>query len=180
MVVWNEPEGPYEDSTEAGMHAALTYDRIASAGPPARPLEFPTPAVHRGARCSTVAVDHRTGRFYPVKNVLMRLSSDSRPTNRAYLIKKTLSKCVYGVVKSAVVLKRRHIPQDAKRWHPHTGVIRDEDAEWESTEELAVIKVRRMICVVRCASPASRFVFHVFDAMRLNPAMIIYIFLFCN
>lgn len=171
MVVWNEPEGPYEDSTEAGMHATLTYDRIASAGPPARPLEFPTPAVHRGARCSTVAVDHRTGRLYPVKNVLMRLSPNSRPPNRAYLIKKTLSKSVYGVVKSAVVLKRRDIPHDAKQRHPHTGVIRDEDAEWESTEELAVIKVSWIDwCRV---SPASRFVLHVFDSMKVK---IIYLF----
>ena len=140
MVLWDETEG--ENDSDAGMHAALTYDQIAAAGPSARPLEFPTPSVHRGERCFTFALDHRTGRLHPVKNVLMRVSPNSHPPTQAYLIKKTLSKSVYGVIKSAVVLKRRNIPPapDVRRRRSY-GMIRDEDVEWESTEELAVVKV---------------------------------------
>lgn len=144
MVVWDETEGEYD--SDAGMHAALTYDQIAAAGPPARPLEFPMPSVNRGERCFTIALDHRTGRLHPIKNVLMRVSPNSPRPTRAYLIKKTLSKSVYGVIKSAVVLKRRNIPPAPEiRRRRSYGMIRDEDAEWESTEELAVVKVSVLV-----------------------------------
>lgn len=113
-----------------------------------RPLDsiLTAPLVHRGVRCSTVALDHRTGRIYPIKNVLLRVNGNP---NRAYLIKKSLSKSVYGVIRLCVVLKRRtgqkNNDDKHRRGRRNYGVIRDEDAEWESTEELAVVKVRSFI-----------------------------------
>ena len=147
MVLWGETEAAYD--AEAGLHAALSYDCVAAAGPAARPLEFPTPTVNRGARCDVAALDHRTGRLHPIKNVLMRVSTHSGSPvqpQRAYLIKKTISKSVYGVIRICVVLKRRDVQPvqtDATvRRRRSNGMIRDEDTEWESTEELAVVKVR--------------------------------------
>lgn len=144
MVIWDGVfPGEGATDSDATMHASLSFDSIASAGPPSRPLEFPAPSVHRGTRCSAVALDHRTGRIYHIKNVLMRASSPQS----AYLIKKTISKSVYGVVRLCVILKPR-TPQNKvnneaneRRRRPN-GMIRDEDAEWESTEDLAVVKVR--------------------------------------
>lgn len=146
MVIWDGafPSVDPIEISDAAMHASLSFDSVASSGPPARPLEFPAPSVHRGARCSTVALDHRTGRIYPIKNVLMRVSGSPQ---RAFLIKKTISKSVYGVIRLCVVLKRRKTPDKdteppSGRRRRSYGVIRDEDAEWESTEALAVVKVR--------------------------------------
>jgi len=139
MVVW---DGMFPGATDfdAAIHSSTSFDSIQ--GPPARPLEFPAPSVHRGTRCSTVALDHLTGRIYPIKNVLMRVSGSPQ---RAFLIKKTLSKSVYGVIRLCVILKRRTTQDSASkdngRRRNSFGMIRDEDAEWESTEELAVVKV---------------------------------------
>ena len=147
MVIWDGAfpvEGPSD--SDAAMYASLSFDSIASAGPPARPLEFPAPSVHRGTRCSSVALDHRTGRIYPVRNVLLRLSGTPQ---QAYLIKKTISKSVYGVIRLCVILKRRTTQHsemnetNGRRRHAFNMIL-DEDAEWESTEELAVVKVRRV------------------------------------
>eukprot|EP00541_Cyclophora_tenuis_P005719 CAMPEP_0116542362 /NCGR_PEP_ID=MMETSP0397-20121206/978_1 /TAXON_ID=216820 /ORGANISM="Cyclophora tenuis, Strain ECT3854" /LENGTH=452 /DNA_ID=CAMNT_0004066371 /DNA_START=1 /DNA_END=1359 /DNA_ORIENTATION=+ len=139
---------------DIGIHAVLTYDAVASAGLPSRPLEFPNPTVHKGARLTVGALDHRTGRIYNVKNVLMRTKSSSKgnlhnnqnngPTNRAYVIKKKVSKSIYGVIRLCVVLRRRaiiHPQQQLRRRRRDDGLPRDEDVEWESTEELCVVKV---------------------------------------
>ena len=142
MVIWDgvfPVEGPTYSETAA--RTSFSFDSIQ--GPPAPPLEFPAPSVHRGARCNTVALDHRKGRIYAIKNVLMRVSGTPQ---QAFLIKKTISKSVYGVIRLCVVLKRRSPTNFSKddssgrRRHSY-GSIRDEDAVWESTEELAVVKV---------------------------------------
>ena len=137
---------------DSGIHAALAYDAVASAGPPSRPLEFPNPTVHRGKRITVTALDHRTGRIHNVNNVLFRTKSSSSmgsnngntgPVDRAYVIKKKISKSIYGVIRLCVVLKRRRViyPEAQLRRRRKTDQLRDEDVEWESTEELCVVKV---------------------------------------
>ena len=77
MVIWDgifPGEGPSDDPH---IHESFSFESVSF--PAARPLEFPAPTVHRGARCSTVALDHRTGRIHPIKNVLMRVS-ETPPT----------------------------------------------------------------------------------------------------
>jgi serine/threonine protein kinase len=61
---------------------------------------------------------------------------------QAFLIKKTISRSVYGVIRLCVILKRRenHKKEQQNGRRGHCFGIRDEDAEWESTEDLAVVK----------------------------------------
>eukprot|EP00540_Astrosyne_radiata_P014364 CAMPEP_0116836318 /NCGR_PEP_ID=MMETSP0418-20121206/8032_1 /TAXON_ID=1158023 /ORGANISM="Astrosyne radiata, Strain 13vi08-1A" /LENGTH=374 /DNA_ID=CAMNT_0004466079 /DNA_START=176 /DNA_END=1300 /DNA_ORIENTATION=- len=74
------------------------------------------------------------------------MGSTAEPVNKAYLIKKKLCKSIYGVIRLCVVLRRREIPAIhpdpmLRRRPRNPGMIRDQDVEWESTEELCVIKV---------------------------------------
>lgn len=95
----------------------LSYAEIERSGPPAQPLEFPAPAVYRGARITVNGCDHRTGKFHRVKNVLVRLperggSRGRRRTiphvpNRGYCIRRKICDTVYGSVRLCVVMKRR-------------------------------------------------------------------------
>lgn len=101
-----------------------------NAGPAARPLEFPMPTVQRGIRCTLRAYDHRSGKTHSVKNVLMT----DHDAQEGYLIRKKVARSIYGVIRQCVVLKRRTRQQRQ---------IASEDVEWESTDELVVIKVRR-------------------------------------
>lgn len=150
MVVWEEEVAL---NCETGLHAALTYDAVVAAGPPARPLEFPTCTVHRGLVVTVPAIDHRTGLIHNAKNVLMRVGHMSggafTPPDTAYLMRKQVAKSIYGVVYVCVVLKRRsppsraHTPRTTRihRASRFDNTIRDEDVEWESTEDLVAAKV---------------------------------------
>ena len=137
----------------ASYHASLSYENVAAAGPPARPLEFPTPCVHRASRSTEKALDHRNGKIYSVSNVLMR--SERYPASgvqrckpdRAYLIKKKIGTSPYGVTRLCVVLRRREVraslsdPKHPARQRRECGRLKDEDTIWESTDELVVVKV---------------------------------------
>jgi serine/threonine protein kinase len=114
--------------------ASLRYDEIEHAAPAARPLDFPSPEVHRACHVAVFVKDHRTGIVHSVKGVLMRSTSvqNHYSNDRAYLVKKKLAKSTYGSIKLCVVLQRRsHTPSNDE-----TGDV----AEWESTGELVVIK----------------------------------------
>lgn len=113
-------------------HSSLHYDEIESAGPPVRPLDFPTPEVHRAAFVSGVGRDHTTGRTSELQRLLVRLPQQrwhASDTNRGYLMKKKLSKSTYGSVRLGVVLRRRS----------REGIEAD-GIEWESTDELVAVK----------------------------------------
>lgn len=141
----------------ASYHASLSYENVAAAGLPARPLEFPTPWVHRGSRSTEIALDHRNGKIYSVSNVLMR--SEQYPAtgvqrcqpDRAYLIKKKIGTSSYGVTRLCVVLRRREVrvslsdPKPPARQRRESARLKDEDAHWESTDELVVAKVSHEI-----------------------------------
>mmetsp|Transcript_11261 Transcript_11261/g.16048 ORF Transcript_11261/g.16048 Transcript_11261/m.16048 type:complete len:405 (-) Transcript_11261:144-1358(-) len=101
--------------------AALPFDAL---GPAARPLEFPSPTVHRASIVTLQAMDHRTRKVHTLKSVLLSFSQD-----RAYLFKKKLSKSTNGTVRLAVVLERRKRRKSKER------------VEWESTEQLIAIKI---------------------------------------
>eukprot|EP00531_Pseudo-nitzschia_arenysensis_P004432 CAMPEP_0116134706 /NCGR_PEP_ID=MMETSP0329-20121206/10794_1 /TAXON_ID=697910 /ORGANISM="Pseudo-nitzschia arenysensis, Strain B593" /LENGTH=513 /DNA_ID=CAMNT_0003629445 /DNA_START=278 /DNA_END=1819 /DNA_ORIENTATION=- len=143
---------------EHDRHATLRYNDIASAGSPARPLDFPSPQVYRGERVDLRARDHKSGTIHNLKNVLLRCnknnnkhsSNRSRP-DTAYLLTKKISKTVYGCVNLCIVLKRidnslngnqrnRSTPKQEDRQDND-----DEDdsrlVEWESTDHQAAIKI---------------------------------------
>ena len=103
-------------------HTSLSHEDLEAFGAPARPLEFPTPAVYDGKLVDLQASDHRTGAEYDLKGVLTR----RRGADTAYLIKKKLAKSSYGWVKLGVVLRR----------------ITNEDGEpkWQSTGEYVAVK----------------------------------------
>lgn len=122
----HEDEDEQVEQEGYGAHAALHFDEVAEAGPPARPREFPTPLVQEGTRITLRAVDHRTLQVREVKNVLRAIAPD---TDRAYLMKKKTSKSTYGNTYLSVVLKRRTNPTCFS------------DVEWESTEEFLAITV---------------------------------------
>lgn len=163
MVVWEDAEGLLEQLIDGdAKHARLSYEQIEASGPAARPLEFPTPKVDRGARCIVTALDHRTGRLYPVKNVLMTIESPQ--PQRSYLIRKTIARSEYGCVKSAVVLKRRNLPPlpaNGRRRQSY-GMVLDEEAEWESTEEVVAIKVSRTMFHVAVVGSIESLLLHSF------------------
>lgn len=114
-----------------GAHAALHYQDVAEAGPPARPQEFPTPLVREGVRTSVQAMDHRTRKVREVKNVLMASHDDQK----SYLMKKKISKSAYGNVYLSVVLRRR-LPQSFDGYEKNVW-----DVEWESTNEFVAITI---------------------------------------
>ena len=85
---------PYEE--ENNIFASLRYDDVASAGPPARPLDFPAPTVYRCRRTAILARDHRSGTIHSLENVIIRSDTTNDrfrrrpPTDVAYLVKKKL------------------------------------------------------------------------------------------
>ena len=138
---------------EHDRHATLRYNDIASAGSPARPLDFPAPEVYRGERVDLRARDHKSGTIHSLKNVLLRCkfsSNRSRP-DTAYLMTKKLSKTIYGSVNLCIVLRRIDKSFNINQRNTHTQKLEerqdddDEDTgplvEWESTDHQAAIKV---------------------------------------
>lgn len=114
----------YDENAELPPHASLTYQEVKAAGPPAQPLDFPTPTVHRALPVSGRAMDHRYGQIHEIKAM-------SRTDQRiAYLFKKNIAKTTYGCVKLCVVLRRRS----------HRFDFRCGEAEWISTDEMVAIK----------------------------------------
>lgn len=143
---------------EHDRHATLRYNDIASAGPPARPLDFPAPQVYRGERVDLRARDHKSGTVHKLKNVLLRCSKNSykyshkrsRP-DTAYLMTKKISKTVYGSVNLCIVLKRIDRSSHGNQRSGNTPKLEDRQddnnadhgplVEWESTDDMAAIKV---------------------------------------
>lgn len=110
---------------------AVNYSTVESAGPAARPLEFPTPTVNRVSRRTCQALDHRNGRIHTINNVLIIQSSQQQ--EKAYLIRKKIAKSIYGNIRVGVVLKRRQ-PRD-------DNDDENKDIGWISTDRLVAIKL---------------------------------------
>lgn len=127
-------ESEYHDEEEAW--------EMPASGPAVRPLDFPSPAVHRCVRTCQHAVDHRSGLVFFLKNILVRVGQSrlTPPPDQAYLIKKRLSKSIYGDVRLGVILRRVNA---TRRQSPLTNLNEPNapGAEWESTEEMVAIKV---------------------------------------
>jgi hypothetical protein len=122
------------DDHSLGLHADLSYDDVAAAGPAARPLDFPAPSVARCQNIDVHAKDHRSGTIHFLRNVIVRTEN---PEN-AYFVTKKLGKTVYGSIRLCIVLKRRkgldRVPEDRQ----------DSDSvavEWESTDLQAAVKI---------------------------------------
>jgi len=133
------PGFAYDDETSSEHSsipdsAAQTYQSVKQAGPPAQPLDFPTPTVHRAVFIHSTAMDHRQGRVYSVSML-------ANHTGKAYLVKKTISKTVYGYVKLCVVLR--------KRCHKYNfgGVA---NAEYISTDEHVALKASSWAKIRQC------------------------------
>lgn len=88
----------YDENSELPLHASLSYHVVMAAGPPAHPLEFPMPTVHRAVSVSGLAIDHRKhDRVYEIHGALM-----GRTEKRtAYQFQKKLPKHV-SVVSNSV------------------------------------------------------------------------------
>ena len=113
-----------------GMHADLSYDDVVAAGPPARPLDFPAPTVHRCKSVDIHARDHRSGTIHFLRNVIVQTEN----AGRAYFVTKKLSKAVYGTVRLCIILTR--IEGSEGRADSDAPFI-----EWESTDLLAAVKI---------------------------------------
>ena len=104
-------EGPSE-------HAHLTFDEIAQAGPPVRPLDFPPPIVYPGlCEENTKIMNHNTGDMMEVTGhdsmkVLYRVYPFGRARvsqEEGYWFRKQLREAIYGSVWVAVlVFKEKH------------------------------------------------------------------------
>ena len=113
MVSRSRRPAPSKDDLCPSSYAS--YSEVESAGPAARPLEFPSPIVRRGNRIAANAIDLRTGEICHVKNIIVRERDNdgccdmpSVPT-RGYRIVKKLSDSTYGSIHLGIVMKRRHI-----------------------------------------------------------------------
>ena len=113
MVSRGRRPAPSQDDLCPSSYA--TYAEVESAGPAARPLEFPSPIVRRGNRIAANTIDPRTGDICHAKNIIVREKDNdgccgipSIPT-RGYRIVKKLSDSAYGSVHLGIVMKRRHI-----------------------------------------------------------------------
>jgi serine/threonine protein kinase len=128
------------ESADDYLHASLHYDDVASSGPAARPLEFPTPTVHSCERIELVVKDHRSGTVHRLRNVIMKHDSFGVGGDTAYLVKKKLAKSVYGSVRLCIVLKRCRKESQQESREDAPVVNSSEVAEWESTDTRAVVK----------------------------------------
>lgn len=63
---------PQPPSLPIGAHAKHTFRSIESSGPPSRPLEFPTPKVHRAVRVNALVVHPQTGMRDILEGVIHR------------------------------------------------------------------------------------------------------------
>ena len=124
----------YDENSELPLHASLSYHVVMAAGPPAHPLEFPMPTVHRAVSVSGLAIDHRKhDRVYEIHGALM-----GRTEKRtAYQFQKKIAKTCVGCIKLCLVLRRRSGNLDYHRVGEHV--------EWISTEEMVAIKASSKI-----------------------------------
>jgi serine/threonine protein kinase len=125
-------------------HAELTYDDVAEAGSPSRPLDFPAPTVSRCSHVDLRARDHRSGTVHLLRNVIMRSGVDTsgNRSNIGYLIKKKMAKTTYGSIRLCIVLKRisRSKVDLREDRQDRPDAFDPEFVEWESTDTLVVIK----------------------------------------
>mmetsp|Transcript_19890 Transcript_19890/g.24553 ORF Transcript_19890/g.24553 Transcript_19890/m.24553 type:complete len:415 (+) Transcript_19890:420-1664(+) len=100
-------------------HALYHFTEIEQAGPPARPLEFPPPIVHRGNRVAALVVVPETGARQVLRGVIHRetspdttggTSTSSTGPSVAYWPQKQLQEAIYGSVWACLVLRRHHGP----------------------------------------------------------------------
>lgn len=113
---------------------ALKYQDVEQAGPPAAPLEFPTPIIQGAEWCTVSIVDHATGQVHHGKEVVMASQSrGSRAPKKAYLLKKRIASCTYGVVRTAMVLEKNSKHEESRDCLDETV--------WRSTSETVAIKV---------------------------------------
>eukprot|EP00536_Pseudo-nitzschia_multiseries_P010865 jgi/Psemu1/289337/fgenesh1_pg.348_\ len=169
--LWQHHEWKEEDAggsclreygiAEHDRHATLRYNDIASAGPPARPLDFPSPKVFRGELVDLRARDHKSGTIHHLKSVLIRKGankssninkyqyhSNETSFDTAYLVTKKMARTVYGSVSMCIVLKRI---KTSNANHSNGGSQKLEDrqddnndcssVEWESTDDQAAVKI---------------------------------------
>jgi hypothetical protein len=120
----------------------LSYQDVEQAGPAVEPLDFPTPRVHRAAFSTATVLDHRDY-SHEVKNVLVRIPENPREErpNRAYHVKKKISKTTYGSVRLCVVLRRNEKYRPGKE---------EEQAEWIRTGQVVVVKVSSWAKIRQC------------------------------
>ena len=104
-----------------GQHARLNYQELEQE-PPSRPLDFPAPTVHRGARIAAKAYDSKRGKYIKLKNLLVRCNqrgsrggnvtatvygAETEQNEIGYCIRRKLSSTVFGAVYKGVVMKKR-------------------------------------------------------------------------
>jgi serine/threonine protein kinase len=137
-----------EEREYQSTHAELTYDDVAEAGSPSRPLDFPAPTVSRCSHVDLRARDHRSGTVHWLRNVIMRSGVDTsgNRSNIAYLIKKKMAKTTYGSIRLCIVLKRISrskvdLREDREDRQDRQDAFDPEFVEWESTDTLVVIKI---------------------------------------
>jgi hypothetical protein len=131
------------------LHAGLHYEDVVAAGPACRPLDFPAPTIFRSEFVAIQARDHRSGTIHNLKRILIRShAAGEKPSDTAYLITKKLGKSVYGSVRLCVVLKRLHKEDHRNSNGKGAKEDRQDDddgkngiIEWESTDDLAVVKI---------------------------------------
>ena len=129
-------------------HAKLTFEEVAQAGEPTRPLEFPAPLVARGVRVNALVVDTESGTRQVWQGVIHREDMSVPSPNSggqfvAYGPRRRLQDAIYGSVWACVVLRK------------HSGVAADDAARaagvepgspqapivWEISNEYAAIKM---------------------------------------
>lgn len=134
--------------TVPAQHAKITFEQVAQAGEPARPLEFPAPLVARGVRVNALVVDKELGTRQVWQGVIHREDMTVPSPNSdghfvAYGPRRRLQDAIYGSVWACVVLRK------------HFGVAADDAARaagvepgspqapivWEITSEFAAIKM---------------------------------------
>lgn len=129
-------------------HAYTTFAQVSQAGEPARPLEFPAPAVARGVRVNALVVDLESGTRQVWQGVIHREEMTVPPPHAggifvAYGPRRRLQDAIYGSVWACVVLRRHYgiAADDAARaagvepGSPQAPIV------WEITSEFVAIKM---------------------------------------
>jgi hypothetical protein len=123
-----------------------SFREVQAAGPPVKPLDFPTPVIHPAVfvpmqtvinhdhftRCgSTEALHHRE------VQLLCRAGSSLSASHNAYWIKKQISRTAYGTIQLGTVVRRRCSSSLNHLYSNKEEVA----AEWMTTGETVAIKI---------------------------------------
>lgn len=108
-------------------NAAASFEEVARNGEASNAADFPRPIVGDADRVTAKVYSPITGEEADVRNIVYEKKADGAMPTRGYWLGRILKEAIYGVVRSATILRVRHQAGKA--------------ISWETTNEKAAVKI---------------------------------------